>query len=1028
MNYSNSILRKLFGTRAAAIYIILFALSIAVATFIENDFGTSAAQKLIFKAWWFELLLALFCGSIFMNIIWYRMIPQKRWALLTFHASIIIILIGAGITRFTGYEGVMHIREGQRANFFVSNENYIQFKAISGSNEYAMHHPILISSLGGNHFHEKYLVEGKKIHVELKRIIPNPTDSIVDSKAGSTIIKVVAAGKNGREDIFIKEGDVKRIGSEVFNFTPTPIAGTHHILRRNDSILFLPNATMTTMVMATKQTDTIGPGHGYQPIALRALHSHAGGNFVFIELYDNAELITTSTKRKITSESFVGLEFEVSIDDQIEKGLVTGRAGVPGKPQVFHFNDLDISLTYGAIFKDLPFEIALNDFEMQRYPGTNSAASYASEVTLTDPSKGLSFDYRIFMNNILTYKGYRLFQSSYDEDELGTYLSVNHDFYGTWVSYLGYALLTLGLALSLFSKKSRFQFLNKRIKEMKNSTAIAALAIASLLTISSKAQEQPTADLTFVSEAHAGQFSRLIVQDHRGRMKPVHTLTREVLRKVSGKETFNGNNADQVLLTIFANNPEWYGVPLVKIGEYTSEILGVTGKKAAYKDFFNEDGSYKLEDLVSEAFSLKAQDRNAGHKELIKVDERINITNMMFGGDLFRIIPVDGDENQTWVSGSAHNHGRNLANAQEFFRLYQLALFDALQSGNYEKPNELVQQLHEFQQKAGANVIPSNTKLDAEIFLNNFKIFNKLSLYYLFLGLFFLVLLFLSVFKHNLSLTKVVRIGLILVFIGFFFQTLGLGLRWYVSGRAPWSNGYESMIYIAWTTTLAGILFTRKSIGGLAATMILASTVLLIAMLSYLDPEITPLVPVLKSYWLTIHVSMEAGSYGFLLLGAIIGLLNLILMISANENNKQKVTRIVREMSYISEMTLIGGLIMLSIGTYLGGVWANESWGRYWGWDAKETWALVSVLVYAFILHMRLVPGLRGLFAYNLATLFGLSSVIMTYFGVNYYLSGLHSYAAGDPIPIPTWVYVLSASFVVIAILASRKRKLIEGK
>jgi len=236
------------------------------------------------------------------------------------------------------------------------------------------------------------------------------------------------------------------------------------------------------------------------------------------------------------------------------------------------------------------------------------------------------------------------------------------------------------------------------------------------------------------------------------------------------------------------------------------------------------------------------------------------------------------------------------------------------------------------------------------------------------------------------------------------------------------------MIYIAWTTTLAGILFTRKSIGGLAATMVLAATVLLIALLSYLDPEITPLVPVLKSYWLTIHVSLEAGSYGFLLLGAIIGLLNLMLMIFVNEKNKTNIKRVVTEMSHISEMTLIGGLAMLSIGTYLGGVWANESWGRYWGWDAKETWALVSILVYAFILHMRLVPGLKSLFAFNVATLFGLSSVIMTYYGVNYYLSGLHSYAAGDPIPVPSWVYIVAASFVIIGFLASRKRKIFEAK
>lgn len=204
----------------------------------------------------------------------------------------------------------------------------------------------------------------------------------------------------------------------------------------------------------------------------------------------------------------------------------------------------------------------------------------------------------------------------------------------------------------------------------------------------------------------------------------------------------------------------------------------------------------------------------------------------------------------------------------------------------------------------------------------------------------------------------------------------------------------------------------------MAATAILASVILMVAHLSWLDPEITPLVPVLKSYWLTIHVSMEAGSYGFLTLGAIIGALNLLLMIFANQNNKTGLFRRVKEMTFISEMTLIGGLVMISIGTYLGGVWANESWGRYWGWDAKETWALVTILVYAFILHMRLIPGMRGLYAFNVASLFGFATVMMTYFGVNYYLSGLHSYAAGDPVPIPTFVYYTVGTLTLISLLA----------
>ncbi|MBT8300187.1 MAG: cytochrome c biogenesis protein CcsA, partial [Maribacter sp.] len=384
--------------------------------------------------------------------------------------------------------------------------------------------------------------------------------------------------------------------------------------------------------------------------------------------------------------------------------------------------------------------------------------------------------------------------------------------------------------------------------------------------------------------------------------------------------------------------------------------------------------------------------------------------------------------NNTWESNAVLNHRANDGHnhstvARDFFTSYAETLKKAVVSNDYTQAGHLLDEIAAYQRVEGSDIIPTELEISAEILLNKLKVFNRLAGFYMLLGIAFLFFLFLSVFKPKINLKKVYLILFSLVLLGFVFHTVGLGLRWYVSGRAPWSNGYESMIYIAWTSTLAGILFTRKSFGGLAATMILAATILLVSTLSFLDPEITPLVPVLKSYWLTIHVSLIAGSYGFLMLGAIVGLINLILMVFLRDSNKVRVKRIVKEMSYISELTLIGGLFMVSIGTYLGGIWANESWGRYWGWDAKETWALVTILVYAFILHMRLIPKMKGLFAYNVATIFGLASVIMTYYGVNYYLSGLHSYATGDPIPIPNWVYVVVISLFFISVLAYYKKR-----
>jgi cytochrome c-type biogenesis protein CcsB len=268
-----------------------------------------------------------------------------------------------------------------------------------------------------------------------------------------------------------------------------------------------------------------------------------------------------------------------------------------------------------------------------------------------------------------------------------------------------------------------------------------------------------------------------------------------------------------------------------------------------------------------------------------------------------------------------------------------------------------------------------------------------------------------------------IKVSSIILFVLFLVHAGGLAMRWYISGHAPWSNGYESMIYIAFVTILAGFVFSRSSKMTIAATAVLASLTLMVAHLNFMDPEITPLVPVLKSYWLMIHVAIITGSYGFLGLGAVLGLMNLLLMIFRTKKNNDRIGVTIKELTYINELTLTVGLFMAAIGTFLGGVWANESWGRYWGWDPKETWALVIVLFYSMLLHLRFIPKANGKFLFNVLALFGFSTVIMTYFGVNYYLSGLHSYAQGDPVPIPTYVPITIIVAALIAIAAYIRNK-----
>ncbi len=1024
-NVMKRIFNKLFSTSAAGLYMILFAAAIGVATFIENDFGTSAAQKVIFKTKWFELLLVLFSITLIVNIFRFRMIQQKKWAVLTFHASMVIILIGAGVTRYVGSEGMMHIREGNAANTYISTETYLLFDARVGEQAFQFEEPVLFASRGDNHFEQTYQLGGKEVKIEVTDFMPNPSEVIVDDPVnGVPILKIVIGGMNGRQEYYLRFGESSTINGTRFTFGTSTDESAFSIQYNNSELSFIAPVAYTQMVMATQTRDSIAPGVMY-PLRLRSLYSSGADGFVFGDFNPQARVDIVSSSPKMLSSSMGGALVTVSSGGEHQTQYVFGQQGVEGRRRGFKANGVDLAISYGAKQMELPFSLQLHDFILERYPGTNSASSYASEVTLIDPRTGLNRDQRIYMNHILDHDGYRFFQSSFDQDELGTYLSVNHDAPGTWITYIGYILLTLGMIMTFFTASSRFRKLGEQIKSIRQSRVAIILFLLGLNGMSTSVNAFTSPD-----PGHTAHFGELLVQDQNGRFKPMNTLSSEVLRKLSRQESYQGASADQVMLSMAVNPPDWYQEPMIKIGshERVLELLGVSGSFASYNDFFHADGSYKLKDEIRAAFNAEPRDRGVFEKELIKIDERVNIMNMIFSGRFFRVFPTPGDSSHTWQS-PADLHQQHQGHADDsfmarFYPAYIQTVQQAMQDGDWTLANRLIEELGNYQKKFSGEVMPSSTQVKAELLLNKMNVFSRLGSLYGLLALAFLILLFTSVFKHELNMIWPIRIATGLLAFGFLMHTVGLGLRWYVSERAPWSNGYESMIYIGWTTVLAGLLFSRKSVGGLTATAALAATIMMVAGLSYLDPEITPLVPVLKSYWLTIHVSLEAGSYGFLMLGAIIGVLNLIFMITLTEGNKDKVYRMIKEMTMISEMTLIGGLFMVSIGTYLGGVWANESWGRYWGWDAKETWALVTILVYAFILHMRFIPGLRGVYAFSVASLFGWASVVMTYFGVNYYLSGLHSYAAGDPVPIPDFVYYTVAVLIVISLLAMwRHRK-----
>jgi cytochrome c-type biogenesis protein CcsB len=1023
MKNINRIITFLFSTTASGLYILLFAISIGVATFIENDFGTSAAQKVVYKTFWFEALLVLFGLSVVFNVFRFKLISQKKWAVFSFHMAIIVILAGAAVTRYLGSEGMMHIREGSSSNSILSADTYLQYKIRNDEETYAFKEPVLFASLGNNQSYQKYKLGDDLLEVRVSGFIPNPAYQMNESEDGYGIIQVVFGGAQGRNEYLLKEGEFRQFNGVNFQFGNQFSPGAVNIAYRNDSLLIKVPQVYSQTVMATREKSTLTPGSWY-PLQLRSLYTNGRESFVFGQFQPNGKLTTISTSRKMQNSSFGGVRMELAMNGQKEEVTVIGAKGMEGQPSSIQLGDYSIDVSYGASRVYLPFSIELHDFVMERYPGTNSAMSYASQVTLVDPNRGIGKSYNIHMNHILNYGGYRFFQSSYDNDELGTYLSVNHDAPGTIISYFGYFLLTLGFILTLVHPRSRFQELSKSFGKMhRTQKTLACIAMLALMNPLAQANDDipPPAS---INKDHAVQFGQMVVQDFQGRLKPMNTFTNEVLRKVSKKEMIAGLRSEQVILGMIASPDSWKEVPMIKLGEDEAiqELLQTQDDLVAYNVFFDFMGRYKLLELVKAAYEMADRDRGMSEKQIIKLDERVNICSMIYSGSMLRLFPLPGDPNNTWISPRDLEKESAIIGLTElspsFFEEYKSALSEGLENNSWINANTQLSTLKYYQESYGGEVMLSQTKINAEILLNKMRIFSRLAGGYGLLGLWFLVILFVSIFMPSVNLKWMYTAGFVLFIACFLLQTFGLGLRWYVSGRAPWSNGYESMIYIAWTSALAGLIFGRKSAGTLTATSVLTATILLVAGMSWFDPEITPLVPVLRSYWLTIHVSLVAGSYGFLMLGAIVGVLNLIFMVLLNSRNRENIMRVIRELTTISEMTLIGGLIMIAIGTYLGGIWANESWGRYWGWDAKETWALVTILVYAFILHMRFIPGMRGLFAFNVATLFGWASVMMTYFGVNFYLSGLHSYAAGDPVPIPSFVYITAIVLTVISMAA----------
>ena len=888
---------------------------------------------------------------------------------------------------------------------------------------------------------------------------------------GKEYLHLVSTGDmGGRQNIYLAEGEVQNINGTLVSYNRTSIDGAVEFQKKDGQLYIKTPSDASYMTMATQVTGNTKKDE-FQPLALRSLYTIDQLKLVIPEGTKKGKLVAYEGDKQKDKDVPDMLKVEVAgpktkqvVDLIVEKGN-------PNNYKQIHLDGLDIMLGFGPkVYSTQPFALKLDKFVMETYPGSSSPSAYESHVKIVD--EGKETPYKIYMNHVLNYKGYRFFQASFDPDRKGTVLSVNHDFWGTLISYIGYAFLFVGMFVTMFWKGTRFWNLNKMLKQV--SAKKAATLILILLSFGFHAQEidmhgkdgsheghahsteiKPTssgknptvidADAMVknieINKEHADKFGYLLVQNYEGRIVPANTQALDILHKLTSRSKFQNLDANQWFLAATIDPMFWAQVNIIKI-----ETAGKVGKDLRAKTKATDEGftsliklfpadkngnlRFVLEDDFNEAFRKKASERTRYDEAVIKLNDKVQVLNGIMSYQYFRTVPVKNDPNHTWNSVMTPTFEPD-ENAQAVLGPYLSSVLMATQGGSWAKADAELKKVEAYQQKWGKNVVPSETKVKLEVLMNTLDINFKLLIFYTIIGSLLLILGFVELFKPGKILHNVVKTLIYIGAVGYIFHFLGLVGRWYISGHAPWSNGYEAIVFISWVGISAGFALYRNS-----NTLIPAAGFLVAVIMmgfahggSALDPQITPLVPVLKSYWLVVHVAIITSSYGFFSLSMLIAMISLIFYIIANKDTfKKHNDTTLKELAIVSEMSLNIGLLALTIGNFLGGIWANESWGRYWSWDPKETWAFISIIIYAFVIHMRLVPGLRGRYTFHVVTMFAFCSMVMTYFGVNYYLSGLHSYAKGDPIPLPLWVYISIGYMILLSVLAWFKYKKLNEK
>ena len=637
----------------------------------------------------------------------------------------------------------------------------------------------------------------------------------------------------------------------------------------------------------------------------------------------------------------------------------------------------------------LPFSLCLQKFEAKMHDGTNAVADYSSKFTVIDgddKSEG-----EVSMNNIYSHRSYRLYQSSYDEDGKGSVLAINADPYGIPVTYTGYALLFISLVWMLFDPKGGYRKLLKS-PLLKKGALITAL-ILSMGNIQTLHAESATGNLqnAVLPKETAEKFGELHIL-YNDRICPVQTFALDFCKKIYGARSYQGLTAEQVLSGWVFYGNTWANEPFIKIKSGEMKTAMNLPDYASLNTFFNREmGGYTIGQYVQEYYNGQ-QDKF--HQQAADIDGKIQIIMELREGISLKVLPYTFTKNvkatkdhpfikagtTTWFSPVD-----KLPQAvEQQHALYIRNVFSLLngdvKAGNISRVNEFFVKMKKYQEVSSGNSLPTNTQYKAERINNAFPFATILFMVNLTLGF---IALFYTIYRMTKKREiKALNIALpILLGISFLALTFGLALRWIISGNIPMSNGYESMLTVAWFVMLISILMQLRIRIVMVFGFLISGFFLLVSHINQMDPAIGQMMPVLNSPLLSIHVSIIMMSYALLSLTFICGIMG-ICMRSHGE-----------ELQALSRVFLYPALTCMGFGIFIGAIWANVSWGNYWSWDSKETWALITLMIYAVVVHTQSLPVFRKPLVYHIYITLAFLSIAMTYFGVNYFLTGMHSYA-----------------------------------